>query len=128
MDTLYLMTRTKVTIVFLSHLFPLNNILSMLIQSSTFLLLTLQLCIIHPMRINKFLARQAEDLKIVCYYGAWSVYRPAPFNFSVTDIDPFSCTHLIYSFAGLEPDSLTIMSLDTEEDITKGGLRSIEMC
>lgn len=69
---------------------------------------------------SQCLARQAEDLKIVCYYGAWSVYRPAPFNFSVSDIDPFSCTHLIYSFAGLDPDSLTIMSLDTEEDITKG--------
>ena len=130
MDTLYLMTRTKVTIVFLSHLFPLNNILSMLIlfnrQPSSFLLYnsaSSNQCV-----KNNFLARQAEDLKIVCYYGAWSVYRPAPFNFSVTNIDPFSCTHLIYSFAGLEPDSLTIMSLDTEEDITKGGLRSIEMC
>ena len=32
----------------------------------------------------------------VCYYGAWSVYRPAPSNFRVGDIDPFSCTHLIY--------------------------------
>ena len=75
---------------------------------------------------TQFLARQAEDLKIVCYYGAWSVYRPAPFNFSVSDIDPFSCTHLIYSFAGLDPDSLTIMSLDTEEDITKGRIFCLE--
>ena len=75
---------------------------------------------INQMHETQILARKAEDLKIVCYYGAWSVYRPAPFNFSVSDIDPFSCTHLIYSFAGLDPDTLTIMSLDTEEDITKG--------
>ena len=35
----------------------------------------------------------------VCYYGAWSVYRPKPLNFGVGDIDPFSCTHLIYRWA-----------------------------
>ena len=58
----------------------------------------------------------------MCYYGAWSVYRPEPYNFGVSDIDPFSCTHLIYSFAGLDPDSLTIVSLDVEEDIVKGNL------
>ena len=56
----------------------------------------------------------------MCYYGAWSVYRPAPFNFTVADIDPLACTHLIYSFAGLHNDTLTIVSLDTEEDIVKG--------
>lgn len=64
--------------------------------------------------------RKEEDYKIVCYYGSWSVYRPSPFNFGVADIDPYSCTHLIYSFAGLDPDTLTIISLDKEEDIVKG--------
>ena len=65
-------------------------------------------------------ARSPADYKIVCYYGAWSVYRPAPANFGVGNIDPFSCTHLIYSFAGLDQDSLTIVSLDAAEDIVKG--------
>ena len=61
----------------------------------------------------------------MCYYGAWSVYRTVPYNFGVTDIDPFSCTHLIYSFAGLQPDNLTIISLDTEEDIIKGKIKNL---
>ena len=64
--------------------------------------------------------KKVEPYKIVCYYGSWSVYRPQPYNFGVSDIDPFSCTHIIYSFAGLDPDSLTIVSLDVEEDIVKG--------
>jgi hypothetical protein len=34
--------------------------------------------------------------------------------------DPFSCTHLIYSFAGLDPKNLSMVSLDPEEDIVKG--------
>ena len=61
-----------------------------------------------------------KDFKIVCYYGAWSVYRKEPFNFGVQDIDPFTCTHLIYSFAGLNVEDLTMVSLDNEEDIIKG--------
>ena len=68
--------------------------------------------------------RSSPDYKIVCYYGAWSVYRPKPANFGVSDIDPFSCTHLIYSFAGLDKESLTIMSLDAAEDIVKGKLQT----
>ena len=61
-----------------------------------------------------------KDFKIVCYYEAWAVYRKAPFNFGVSDIDPFACTHIIYSFAGLDNKTLTIVSLDKEEDIVKG--------
>ena len=68
--------------------------------------------------------RAAADYKIVCYYGAWSVYRPPPANFGVANIDPFSCTHLIYSFAGLDQDTLTIVSLDAAEDIVKGKCQS----
>jgi len=37
-----------------------------------------------------------------------------------TGSDPFSCTHLIYSFAGLDPKNLSMVSLDPEEDIVRG--------
>lgn len=57
----------------------------------------------------------------MCYYGAWSVYRPAPFNFTVADIDPLACTHLIYSFAGLEQANWTMKSLDPWMDLEVGG-------
>ena len=40
--------------------------------------------------------RQAERKKLVCYYGTWAVYRPDAGKFSVEDIDPFLCTHVIY--------------------------------
>ena len=48
------------------------------------------------------------------------MYRKEPFNFGINDIDPFACTHVIYSFAGLDNETLTIVSLDKEEDIIKG--------
>ena len=58
--------------------------------------------------------------KVVCYYGAWAVYRKKPMTFNVTDIDPYACTHVIYSFAGLDKSSYVIKSLDPEVDIQQG--------
>ena len=48
------------------------------------------------------------------------MYREPPFDFGIKNIDPFACTHLIYSFAGLKDGELTITSLDPELDIVKG--------
>ena len=58
--------------------------------------------------------------KIVCYYGAWAVYRSQPMAFNVTDIDPHACTHLIYAFAGLDAATNKIISLDPKVDIEEG--------
>ncbi|KAK7070518.1 Cht3p [Halocaridina rubra] len=73
---------------------------------------------------NPNMRSQSTDYKLVCYYGGWSVYRPAPFDFSVLDIDPFSCTHVIYSFAGLKENEHTIQALDEELDIVKGAYKA----
>ena len=57
---------------------------------------------IRPFSESILLIKIFSKIK-VCYYGAWSVYRPKPLNFGVGDIDPFSCTHLIYRWARPEP-------------------------
>ncbi|TRY79747.1 hypothetical protein TCAL_01968 [Tigriopus californicus] len=62
----------------------------------------------------------SSAFKIICYYGSWSIYRPEPMNIKVSDIDPFACSHLIYSFAGLDNQTWEITSLDPEQDIVKG--------
>ena len=46
-------------------------------------------------------------------------------TFTSQDIDPNMCTHLIYSFAGLEGNQ--IVSLDTEEDIENGGYTKVNI-
>lgn len=33
----------------------------------------------------------ANELKLVCYYGSWAVYRPGSGKFPVEEIDPFLC-------------------------------------
>ena len=37
--------------------------------------------------------------------------------FDVEDIDPFVCTHLVYGFAGLNHENLTIESTDPYNDL-----------
>ena len=56
----------------------------------------------------------------MCYYGAWAVYRAPPMTFNSSNVDPFSCTHLIYSFAGLHKTKFVIQSLDPKHDIEQG--------
>lgn len=53
---------------------------------------------------------------MVCYYGSWAVYRPEKGKFPVENIDPFLCTHVIYTFAGLGYDN-KIRSLDPWNDL-----------
>ena len=59
----------------------------------------------------------AYDKVIMCYFGSWSTYRWASGHFDVEDIDPFLCTHLVFGFAGLDPDTYTIRALDPYNEL-----------
>lgn len=50
---------------------------------------------------------------VVCYVSTWAVYRPDSGKFSIENIDPNLCTHLVYAFAGLDKDTFTIKSTGT---------------
>merc|ERR1711892_1024837 len=58
-----------------------------------------------------------HDKKVVCYWGTWANYRPDGGKFTPEHIDPTLCTHLIYSFAGLDSANWTIKSLDPWMDL-----------
>ena len=53
----------------------------------------------------------------MCYWGTWANYRPDGGKFTPEHIDPTLCTHLIYSFAGLESHNWTMKSLDPWMDL-----------
>lgn len=48
---------------------------------------------------------------VVCYVGTWAVYRPGAGKYDLSDIEPSLCTHLVYSFAGLDESTHSIKSL-----------------
>lgn len=43
-------------------------------------------------------AAHASDYVRTCYYSNWAQYRPGQGKFEMSHIDPFLCTHMIYSF------------------------------
>lgn len=58
---------------------------------------------------------------IFCYFGSWAAYRQAPGTFDVEDIDVNRCTHITYSFIGLNEDG-TVRILDNTHAILWNGL------
>ena len=59
------------------------------------------------------LSLESSDLRIVCYYTNWSLYREAMPTLYPDHIDPQLCTHIHYAFADINP--LTLAITPTEE-------------
>ncbi|XP_063834196.1 probable chitinase 2 isoform X1 [Ostrinia nubilalis] len=64
-----------------------------------------------------------DDKIVVCYYGTWATYRTGLGKFDVDDIDPFLCTHLVYSFIGINAEG-TALALDPELDVERGNFKN----
>ena len=62
----------------------------------------------------------SHNSKVVCYWGTWANYRPKDGKFTPEDVDPTLCTHLIYSFAGLDAELDKIKPLDPWMDLEEG--------
>ena len=69
-----------------------------------------------------FSVATGDDYKVVCYYESWAIYREDPMTTSPADVDPFGCTHVIYSFIGLDKTSLTVSILDPDYEVIRGNL------
>ncbi|CAL4143886.1 unnamed protein product, partial [Meganyctiphanes norvegica] len=63
------------------------------------------------------LVASVTNPKVVCYYGSWSVYRNGIGKFDVENIDVNLCTHIIYTFAGLDESTSMIKVLDPWNDL-----------
>ncbi|XP_050071049.1 mucin-5AC-like [Anopheles maculipalpis] len=68
---------------------------------------------------NESLAADSNQ-RVVCYYTNWSVYRPGTAKFTPQNINPYLCTHLIYSFGGFTKEN-TLKPYDKYQDIEQGG-------
>jgi GH18 family chitinase len=57
---------------------------------------------------------------VLCYMTNWAFYRKGDGQFVPEHLDASLCSHIIYSFASLEPDTLTIKEFDPWADIDNG--------
>ena len=71
-----------------------------------------------PLTYSYDLNCPTDEKIIVCYFASWAIYRPAEGSFKVENIDPFLCTHIVYTFAGLDIHG-HIVSLDIENDVSR---------
>uniref|UniRef100_A0A182IVC1 chitinase n=1 Tax=Anopheles atroparvus TaxID=41427 RepID=A0A182IVC1_ANOAO len=81
------------------------------------ILLSLLLVAVHKTSAKK---------SIVCYYASWSTYRPGRGQFDVENINPHLCTHLLYSFFGIDDAGSVIVLdpwLDLEVNFGRGNIR-----
>lgn len=58
-----------------------------------------------------------DAYKVVCYFTNWAWYRQNGGKYVPEDIDAELCTHIVYGFAVLDRDSLTIKSHDSWADL-----------
>ena len=59
-----------------------------------------------------------DEYKVVCYYTNWAFYRPGIGKYKPENIDESLCTHIVYGFAVLNPNTMQIRPHDGWADIS----------
>ncbi|XP_066157317.1 probable chitinase 10 [Euwallacea fornicatus] len=58
-----------------------------------------------------------DEVKVVCYVTNWAFYRKAEGKFVPEHIDQRLCTHIIYAFSSLDPETLLLKEFDPWADL-----------
>lgn len=61
--------------------------------------------------------QQEEKYKVICHITNWAFYRKEEGRFAPENLDYSLCTHVIYSFASLDPNEFVIREFDPWVDI-----------
>ncbi|XP_046656308.1 probable chitinase 10 [Daphnia pulicaria] len=65
----------------------------------------------------------AQSSRMVCYFPNWSRYRTGAGQYTVDNINPNLCTHIVYAFAVLDGTTYKIKIFDDWADISLNGFQ-----
>lgn len=71
----------------------------------------------HPIQELPPIHDDPNGFKVVCYFTNWAWYRPGAGKYTPDDIDESLCTHIVYGFAVLDRETMTIRTHDSWADI-----------
>lgn len=63
------------------------------------------------------LKASSKDYQVFCHFTNWAFYRFGDGKFVPENLDPSLCSYIIFSFASLDPQSLTMKEFDPWGDI-----------
>ncbi|XP_041364068.1 chitotriosidase-1-like [Gigantopelta aegis] len=61
-------------------------------------------------------AQNPCNYKVVCYFPNWYQYKADPYRYVPSSIDPHLCTHILYAFAKVTPDAISITRYEPNDD------------
>lgn len=63
--------------------------------------------------------QMVSSTKLVCYFTNWSQYRPSVGKFTPANVDPYLCTHVVYTLATISTDNKLVTVEWNDQDMYK---------